>query len=88
MSRISGSDSPTLPSGRTLRIDTDHLLLEMMQTAINRLLRGNIDVQLTEDCVLLRGAVNSWSLKQSAQESIHKMSASRTIVNDLDVVPY
>lgn len=86
MSRIAGSNSTTLSADRTVRIDTDHHLVELMQSAVDRLHGNRVDVQLCDEYVLLRGSVNSWSAKQSAQESIRRMSASRTIQNDLAVI--
>lgn len=66
-----------------LRIDTDHHLQEMMHAAVQRLHAGSIDIELTDNSVLLVGSVSSWADKQSAQERIRSMSSSRVIDNQL-----
>lgn len=85
MSRNTHDDSTSTNGGRSVRLDTDHHLHEMMRSAVQKLQRGQIDLQLTDQSVLLQGRVNSWSEKQAVQESIRNLSASRVIQNDLEV---
>lgn len=56
-----------------------------MQAAIRRRHGRGVDLEFTDEMVLLRGSVNSWAEKQNAQECIRSLASSRMIQNDLQV---
>ena len=68
-----------------LRIDTQHHLLDLMQTAVDRIAGSDIRVQLVRESVLLSGDVDCWHQKQFAQESIRRYAGERMISNDIRV---
>lgn len=79
------SESTSRKLARSIRIDTDHCVYEMMQRAVERMSNASVTVQMSGDTVLLTGSVNSWQDKQDAQEAIRAISRSRTIHNELQV---
>ena len=72
-------------SHQTLRVDTQHRLLDLMQTAVDRIAGGDIRIQLARESVLLSGDVECWHQKQFAQESIRRYVGHRSISNDIRV---
>ena len=72
-------------SHQMLRIDTQHHLLDLMQTAVDRIAGSDIRVQLVRESVLLSGDVDCWHQKQFAQESIRRYTGERMISNDIRV---
>lgn len=79
------SDSSSRKLAKSIRIDTDHCMHEMMQRAVERMPNASVKVQMSRQAVLLTGTVNSWQDKQDAQESIRAISRTRKIHNELQV---
>ncbi|HIE96654.1 MAG: BON domain-containing protein [Fuerstiella sp.] len=79
------SDSTPKKLARSIRIDTDHCVHEMMQRAVDRMPQASVKVQMSRDTVLLTGSVNRWQDKQLAQEAVRAISRTRTIRNELQV---
>ena len=73
------------PPSLSLRIDTQHHVLELIQKAVSRI-AGSVQVQLADEHIFLTGQVNSWHQKQFAQESIRPHAGQRIICNSLKVV--
>ncbi|MCA9057347.1 MAG: BON domain-containing protein [Planctomycetaceae bacterium] len=66
---------------RTLRIDPEHQLGELMQDSVSRMLMNCVDVMLQHDEVWLTGRVTSYHEKQLAQESVRSLAGKRRIRN-------
>jgi osmotically-inducible protein OsmY len=78
-------DSSSRKLAKSIRIDTDHCMHEMMQRAVERMPNASVKVQMSRHAVLLTGTVNSWQDKQVAQESVRAISRTRKIHNELQV---
>lgn len=73
----------------SLRIDTDHSVLELMEAAAQKFLNlqgGNIAIGIRDEMVELTGSVRCWSDKQRLQESIRSLAGRRSITNDVKVI--
>ena len=79
------SDTTSKKLARSIRIDADHCMHEMMQRAVERIPHASVKVHMSRDTVLLTGSVNTWQDKQLAQEAIRGISRTRTIHNELQV---
>ena len=73
-----------VPGSRTIRVDIDHTIQELMKSAVSRISR-EIRVKFRERQVQLSGSVQSWYEKQMAQESLRSVSRSYAIRNDIRV---
>lgn len=71
-------------NGKTVRLDTDHAVEELMAVAVSRI-NGSIRVTLREREVQLSGQADSWHEKQLAQESLRAVSNSYQIRNQIRV---
>jgi len=78
-------DSSSKMFARSIRIDTDHCMHEMMQRAVERLPNTSVKVQMSRHAVLLTGTVNTWQDKQDAQEAVRAINRTRKIHNELQV---
>ncbi len=74
-------------SARSIRLDTDHVMQELMAAAIARI-SGAIRLEVRERQVLLTGTTESWHEKQQAQESLRSLSRDYLICNEIRVAAW
>ena len=82
------TQSSTSSGSSYQRIDTEHHLMEMMQTAVSRIHSGNIQIRLQEEAIMMTGSVDCWYEKQHPQEILRELSGGRRIHNELHVTAH
>lgn len=70
--------------GRSVRLDTDHAVQELMSAAVARI-NSAIQLEFRDRHVCLSGVAESWHEKQQAQESLRALSGQYTIRNEIRV---
>ena len=69
--------------------DSRHDLSDLLSNALARnpyFANRNIRIELQEDEIVLKGAVNTYYLKQLAQESVRSLNSSERIRNEIEVI--
>ena len=70
--------------------DSRHELLDLLSNALARnpyFASRNVRIELQEDEIVLKGSVNTYYLKQLAQESVRSLkSAESRIRNEIEVI--
>jgi osmotically-inducible protein OsmY len=69
--------------------DSRHDLSDLLSNALARnpyFANRNIRIELQEDEIILKGAVNTYYLKQLAQESVRSLNSVERIRNEIEVV--
>jgi len=94
-SRINGSTLLSAPqtarrSGNAIRYhESGHTLEQLVHSALarNTHVRGrNLDIEVTDDAVVLKGVVGTYYQKQIAQESIRSIDGVNSIRNEIEVI--
>ena len=69
--------------------DSRHDLSDLLSNALARnpyFANRNIRIELQEDEIVLKGAVNTYYLKQLAQESVRSLKSTEKIRNEIEVI--
>ena len=75
----------------TLRLyeDSRHDLSDLLSNALARnpyFANRNVRIELQEDEIVLKGSVNTYYLKQLAQESVRSLKPTERIRNEIEVI--
>jgi osmotically-inducible protein OsmY len=69
--------------------DSRHDLSDLLSNALARnpyFANRNVRIELQEDEIVLKGSVNTYYLKQVAQESVRSLKSTEKIRNEIEVI--
>jgi len=69
--------------------DSRHDLSDLLSNALARnpyFANRNVRIEMQEDEIVLKGSVNSYYLKQLAQESVRTLKSAERIRNEIEVI--
>ncbi|MCH7689254.1 MAG: BON domain-containing protein [Planctomycetes bacterium] len=69
--------------------DSRHDLSDLLSNALARnpyFANRNVRIELLEDEIVLKGSVNTYYLKQLAQESVRSLKSAERIRNEIEVI--